>query len=122
MLEAIDHLQAAPAAVAAHGVGRVGHQLQLFEDEAGHQQGLVDETGLYHVGDAGVDQHRGVQEDVLAGRARRGAVCAAANDAAQQAEEGTGVAPDGGGTQVGQGQGGDEGQELPQGRMQHGKR
>ena len=62
LLEALEDIQAAAAAVALHGVGGIGHQLQLAQHELGDDDGAVDESGLGDIHDAAVDDHAGVQD------------------------------------------------------------
>ncbi|MEJ2288583.1 MAG: hypothetical protein P8Y02_08040 [Deinococcales bacterium] len=60
--DAVEHLEAATPALAPQRVVGVGDALQLAEHEVGHEEGAVDEVGLGHVGDAPVDDGRGVDD------------------------------------------------------------
>ncbi len=61
LLDALQDVQAAAAAVALHRIGRIGHQLQLAQHELRNHQHAVEETGFGDIGDAAVDDHAGVQ-------------------------------------------------------------
>src|ERR1039458_6470360 len=60
-LDALQDVEAAAAAVALHGVGRIGHQLQLTQHKLGNHYHAVQEAGFGDVGDAAVDDDTGVQ-------------------------------------------------------------
>ncbi len=60
-LHALQHVEAAAAALALGGVGGVGHHLQLAQHELGHDDVAVDEARLGDVGNAAVDDDAGVQ-------------------------------------------------------------
>ena len=60
-LDALEDIQAAPAAVALHGIGGIGDKLQLPQNELRDYQHAVEEAGFGDIGDAAVDDHRGVQ-------------------------------------------------------------
>ena len=62
LLHFVQHLEPAPALVAPHLVGRIGQQLKLVEHEVRHQQRALDEAGLAHIGDAPIDDRRGIQD------------------------------------------------------------
>ena len=62
LLEPVEDVQPAAAAVPAELVGAVGDPLQLLEDEPGDDQRLVDDAGLGDVGDPAVDDDRGVED------------------------------------------------------------
>ena len=61
LLEPVEDVEPAAAAVAAELVGAVGDPLQLLEHEPRHDQRLVDDPRLGHVGDPAVDDDRGVE-------------------------------------------------------------
>ena len=65
LLDLLQDVQAAAAAVALQRVGGVGHLLQLAQHELRHHQRAVQEAGLADVGDAAVDDHGGVEDLVL---------------------------------------------------------
>ncbi len=65
LLDLLQDVEAAAAAVALQRVRRVGHLLQLAEDELRRHQRAVQEPGLADVGDAPVDDHRGVEDLVV---------------------------------------------------------
>ena len=60
-LHALQHIQAAAAALALGAVGRVGHHLQLAQHELRHHQHAVDKSGFGDVGDAAVDDDARIQ-------------------------------------------------------------
>ena len=60
-----EHLEPAPSALALRGVGRVGKELELGEDEAWHDERAADESALHDVGDAAVDDDGSVEERAL---------------------------------------------------------
>src|SRR5579859_2914083 len=64
-LEPLQDLQAAPATLAAHTVGGIGDMLQLFEDEARHNQRANDESGLANIGDAAIYDGAGIHENTV---------------------------------------------------------
>ena len=66
LLDLLQDVEAAAAAVALHRIRRIGHQLQLLEHELRNHQRAVDEAGLAEIGDAAVDDHRGVENLVVA--------------------------------------------------------
>ncbi len=70
LLDLLQDVEAAAAAVALHRVGRVGHQLQLLEHELRNHQRAVHEAGVAEVRDAAVDDHRGVEDLVVTLRTR----------------------------------------------------
>ena len=61
LLDAMQDVEPAPAAVALERIGRVGDELQLLEHELRHDQRAVEESGLDDVGDAAVDDHARVE-------------------------------------------------------------
>src|ERR1019366_5066539 len=65
LLDALQDVKAAAAAVALHGVSRVGDQLKFSQYELGNHDHTVQEAGLGDVGDATVDDHARV-EDLVA--------------------------------------------------------
>ena len=65
LLDLLQDVEAAPAAVALQRVRRVGHLLQLAQHELRHHQRALQEAGLADVGDAPVDDHGGVEHLVL---------------------------------------------------------
>src|SRR5207245_10369328 len=60
-----EHLAATPAALAASRVAGVGEVLQLRQDEARDDERAAHESAAHDVGDATVDDHRGVEEHAL---------------------------------------------------------
>src|ERR1700693_2985578 len=62
LLDALQNVQAAAAAVALERIGRVRYQLQFAEYELGDYQRTIHETCLYDVGDATVDTNAGIQD------------------------------------------------------------
>ena len=64
LLDALQNVEPAPAAVPAQRVGRVGDLLQLLQHELRHDERAVDESGLADVGDAAVDDDAGVENSV----------------------------------------------------------
>ena len=71
LLDALQNVEAAAAAVAAQRIGRVGNLLQLFQHELRHHQRAVDEAGFADVGDAAVDDDAGIQDPIAALRRLR---------------------------------------------------
>ena len=65
LLDLLEDVQTAAAAVALQGVRGVGHLLQLAQHELRHHQRAVEEAGLADVGDAAVDDDGGVEHLVL---------------------------------------------------------
>ena len=61
VLQPLEDVQPAPAAVALQLVGAVGDALQLLEDEARHDQLGVDEPRITDIGNPAVDDDTGVQ-------------------------------------------------------------
>jgi len=43
-LDSLEDVQPAPAAIALHGIGRIGHQLQLAQNELRNHQDAVQEA------------------------------------------------------------------------------
>ena len=70
LLDALQDVEAAAAAVAAQRIGRIGDLLQLLQHELRHDERAVDESGLADVGDAAVDDDAGVENSVAALRLR----------------------------------------------------
>ena len=71
LLNLLQDVETAPAAIALHRVGRVGDQLQLLEDELRDDDRAVHEAGFADVGDAAVDDDAGVEDLVALARAGR---------------------------------------------------
>ena len=69
LLDLLQDVEAAPAAVALQRVGGVGDELQLLEHELRDDERAVDEAGLADVGDAAVDDDAGVENLVALLRA-----------------------------------------------------
>src|SRR5882724_968640 len=63
VLHALEHVEAAAAAVALELVGAVGDGLQLLQDEARHDQLGVDEPRITNIGNAAVDDDTRVQNE-----------------------------------------------------------
>jgi len=61
-LHALKNFESATAALALEGVGRVGDELELVEDEARNAEGAVEEMCFANVGDAAVDERAGVEQ------------------------------------------------------------
>ncbi len=61
-LNALQDVEPAASAVALHGVGRIGHQLQFAQDELRDHQHAVEKAGLGDIGDAPVDDDAGIQD------------------------------------------------------------
>ena len=61
-LHALEHVEAAAAALALGSVGGVGDDLELAEDELGDDHGAVNESGFGDVCDATVDDDGGVED------------------------------------------------------------
>jgi hypothetical protein len=66
LLDLLENVEAAAAAVALHRIRGIGDELQFLEDELRNHQRAVDEAGLAEVGDAAIDDHRGVENLVVA--------------------------------------------------------
>ena len=79
LLDALQDVEAAAAAIALQGVGGIGHQLQFAQHELRDHDDAVEEAGFGDVGDAAVDDDAGV-EDLVALLA----LLFAAEDAAQR--------------------------------------
>ena len=62
LLDLLQDVEAAAAAVALQRVGGVGDELQLLEHELRDDQRAVEEAGLADVGDAAVDDDAGVED------------------------------------------------------------
>ncbi len=62
LLQAVQDVQPAPAALALEPVGRIGDVLQLGQDERRHHHGGKDEARVRHIGDPAVDDDAGVQQ------------------------------------------------------------
>ena len=60
-LDTLQDVEASPAAIALHGVRRIGHKLQLAEHKLRYHQHAVEKTGLGDVGNAAIDDDAGVQ-------------------------------------------------------------
>jgi hypothetical protein len=61
LLNLLQNVEAAPAAIALHRVRRVGDELQFLQDELRDHDGAVHETGFADVGDAAVDDDARVE-------------------------------------------------------------
>ena len=66
LLDALQDVETAAAAVAAQRIGRIGDLLQLLEHELRNDERAVDESGLADVRDAAVDDDAGVENSVAA--------------------------------------------------------
>ena len=64
LLDLLQDVEAAAAAVALQRIGRVGDELQLLQHELRNDQRAVEEAGLADVGDAAVDDDAGVEDPV----------------------------------------------------------
>ena len=64
LLDLLQDVEAAAAAVALQRVGGVGDELQLLQHELRDDERAVEEAGLADVGDAAVDDHAGVEDAV----------------------------------------------------------
>src|SRR5436190_3761834 len=64
LLDLLEDVEAAAAAVALQRVGGIGDQLQLLEHELRDHERAVEKAGLAHVGDAAVDDDAGVENAV----------------------------------------------------------
>src|SRR5262249_12487221 len=62
LLDALQDIQAAAAAVALHRVRRIGDQLQLPQDKLRDHQRAVDKSGFYDIGDPSIDNDAGVED------------------------------------------------------------
>ena len=69
LLDLLQNVEAAAAAIALQRVGGVGDELQLLEDELRNHQRAVEEPGLADVGNAAVDDHAGVENAIALLRA-----------------------------------------------------
>src|SRR5207342_3525141 len=61
LLNALQDVEAATAAIAFHRVGGVGHQLQFLEHELRDDERAVDEPGVADIRDPAVDDDAGVE-------------------------------------------------------------
>ena len=61
-LNLLEDVEAAAAAVAFHGVGRVGDELEFSKDELWDDEYAVEESGLDDIGDAAVDDDGGIED------------------------------------------------------------
>ena len=71
LLDLLQDVEAPAPAVPLERVGRVGHQLQLLQDELRDEQRAVEEPGLADVGDPAVDDDARVEDLVAALRTGR---------------------------------------------------
>ena len=71
LLNLLQNIEAAAAAVALHRIGRVGDELQLLQHELRDDERPVHESGLADVRDPAVDDDAGVEHLVSPARARR---------------------------------------------------
>src|SRR5579883_1006929 len=62
LLDALQNVEPAAAAVALHGIGRIGDELQLAQDELRNHQNAVEEAGFGDIGDAAVDDDARIQD------------------------------------------------------------
>ena len=62
LLDALQDVQAAAAAVALQRIGRIGDQLQFAQHELRDDQTSVQKTGFDDVGDAAVDDDAGIED------------------------------------------------------------
>jgi hypothetical protein len=69
LLDLLEDVESAPAAVALERITRIGYELQLLEYELRDDQRAVHEAGLADVGDAAVDDDAGIEDPVSALRA-----------------------------------------------------
>ena len=69
LLNLLEDVEPAAAAVALERIGRIGDELQLLQHELRDDERAVDEAGLADVGDAAVDDHARVENLVAALRA-----------------------------------------------------
>ena len=63
LLQPVQDVEPAPTAISPELVGAVGNTLKLLKHEAGNDELLVDHAGLGDVGDATVDDDRGVEHE-----------------------------------------------------------
>ncbi len=83
-LNALQHVEPAPAAIALHRIGRIGHHLQLVQHELRDHQNAVEKTGIGDIGDAAVDDDAGVEDLLIGAAVRLGAEQAAQRGQIQQ--------------------------------------
>ena len=69
LLDLLEDIETAAAAVALHGVRRIGDELQFLQDELRDDQRAVEKAGLADVGDAAVDDHARIEDPVVLLRA-----------------------------------------------------
>jgi len=60
LLDPLQDVQAAAAAVALHRIRRIRHQLQFAQNELGDHQDAIQKAGLRYIGDAAVNDDAGV--------------------------------------------------------------
>src|SRR5580658_6288678 len=60
-LHPLEHIQAAAAALAFGAVSRVSHDLQFTQDKFGNDESPVHKARIGNVGDAAVNDHRGIE-------------------------------------------------------------
>src|SRR5688572_27812521 len=65
LLHPREHLEPTPSAFALGSIWRVREELQLGEDEARYDERAADEAALHDVGDASVDDDRGIEKRAL---------------------------------------------------------
>ena len=65
LLHALQDVEAAPAAVAFHGVGGIRDELELAQDELRDDKDAVHKTGLADIRNAPVDDDAGIQDLVI---------------------------------------------------------
>src|SRR5262249_25885222 len=62
LLDALQNVETAPAAVALHRIGGISYQLQLAQNKLGDHQHAVEEARVGDIGDAAVDNHARVED------------------------------------------------------------
>src|SRR5579864_5336865 len=61
-LDALQNIETAAAAIAFHGVGGIGDQLQFAQHELRDDEHAIEKTGFGDVGDAAVDDDAGIED------------------------------------------------------------
>src|SRR5207302_1844161 len=64
-LDAVEHLQPAPAPSALDPIARVGNHLQFLQNEARHHDDSFQEVSFNQVGDAPIDDYAGIQQEQI---------------------------------------------------------
>lgn len=67
LADAVQHVEAASAARPADGVLRIGNELQLAKNELRHHNDAFDEAAFNEIGDAAIDNHAGIEHDLVLG-------------------------------------------------------